>query len=328
MVLWRLWLVAVWPQSLPCRPDRHSHGCVRRAIPASARASASLLPTPRRGSRSQTMGCRATPRVDTPSGSPASRTCSARKPDSWHTAVCDRAVTTGGVQLSEIGPDREEVVAIQISKPTALRVIAAASLALLAACCGGSGKSPANGATLSQNPMQAAFRYSACMRNHGVTNFPDPQVVNHNGEHGIRIQDVGPKALPSSPPPQRRARESCPRRAATERRKRPTEAHPARGRTVVRQVRAQPWCDQLPGSDRAGRPIDRDGPGPGNQRALAGSSKGRAGVPAGVARRAHPREGQGGAQQRQRLSLRRARRQRVASTRAAVASPERIAPSM
>jgi hypothetical protein len=105
-------------------------------------------------------------------------------------------VTTGGVQLGEIGLDREEVVAMQISKPTARRAIAVASLALMAAGCGGSGKSPTNGSTLSQNPVQAAFKYSACMRNHGVTNFPDPQVFNHNGEHGVRIQAVGPKSSP------------------------------------------------------------------------------------------------------------------------------------
>jgi hypothetical protein len=85
---------------------------------------------------------------------------------------------------------------MQINKPTALRAIAIASLALLAAGCGGSGKSPTNGSTLSQKPVQAAFKYSACMRNHGVTNFPDPQVINDNGEHGVRIQAVGPKGSP------------------------------------------------------------------------------------------------------------------------------------
>jgi hypothetical protein len=105
-------------------------------------------------------------------------------------------VTGRGVQLGEIGPDREEVVAMQINKPTALRAIAAASLALLAVGCGGSGKSPTNGSTQSQDPAQAAFKYSACMRNHGVTNFPDPQVFNQNGEHGVRIQAVGPKGSP------------------------------------------------------------------------------------------------------------------------------------
>lgn len=88
------------------------------------------------------------------------------------------------------------VVVIQISKPTALRAIAIASLTLLAAGCGGSGKPPTTGVGPSQNPVQAAFKYSACMRNHGVTNFPDPHVVNHNGEHGISIQAVGPKGSP------------------------------------------------------------------------------------------------------------------------------------
>jgi hypothetical protein len=85
---------------------------------------------------------------------------------------------------------------MQISKPTTLRAIAIASLSLLAAGCGGSGKSPTTGAGPSRNPVQAAFKYSACMRNHGVTNFPDPQVVNHNGEHGVAIHAVGPKSSP------------------------------------------------------------------------------------------------------------------------------------
>ncbi len=85
---------------------------------------------------------------------------------------------------------------MQSSKSIALQAIAIASLAPLAAGCGGSGKSPTSGSTQSQNPVQAAFKYSACMRNHGVTNFPDPQAVNHNGEQGIRIQAVGPKSSP------------------------------------------------------------------------------------------------------------------------------------
>ncbi len=85
---------------------------------------------------------------------------------------------------------------MQFSKPTALRALAIASLTLLVAGCGGSGKSPTSGPGRSQNPLQAAFRFSACMRDHGVTNFPDPQPINHNGEHGVRIEDVGPKGSP------------------------------------------------------------------------------------------------------------------------------------
>jgi hypothetical protein len=81
---------------------------------------------------------------------------------------------------------------MQISKTSALPAIAIAGLALLVAGCGGSSKSPTI-ASGSQNPVQAAFQYSACMRNHGLTNFPDPVVVNHDGEHGIKIDAVVPK---------------------------------------------------------------------------------------------------------------------------------------
>lgn len=85
---------------------------------------------------------------------------------------------------------------MQMIKPSVLPAIAIASLTLLAAGCGGSGKSPTTGGSPSRNPVQAAFRYSACMRNHGVTNFPDPQVINHDGEQGVHIQAVGPKGSP------------------------------------------------------------------------------------------------------------------------------------
>jgi hypothetical protein len=62
-----------------------------------------------------------------------------------------------------------------------------APAALLAAGCGGSGPTTTARGSQSNNPVQAAYRYSACMRQHGVTDFPDPQVVNNNGEHGIKI---------------------------------------------------------------------------------------------------------------------------------------------
>jgi hypothetical protein len=59
---------------------------------------------------------------------------------------------------------------------TAVAVIAAAGLALLATACGGSpsstgsgGSSNAGGAT-----SQREVAYSQCMRSHGVPNFPDP----------------------------------------------------------------------------------------------------------------------------------------------------------
>jgi hypothetical protein len=60
----------------------------------------------------------------------------------------------------------------------------AAALAVIVAACGGSKNPPAS--TVSGNSPQdkgarAAYRFSACMRSHGVSNFQDPHVhVNGN----------------------------------------------------------------------------------------------------------------------------------------------------
>jgi len=59
---------------------------------------------------------------------------------------------------------------------------ASAAVALALAGCGGSGHSPPT--TAGGKPGaggQAAYRYAACMRNHGVTGFPDPKVSVGNG---------------------------------------------------------------------------------------------------------------------------------------------------
>lgn len=61
-----------------------------------------------------------------------------------------------------------------------LTVSAVAGLfALLIAACGGANKPPADtvsGHSSQDNGAQDAYRYSACMRTHGVTNFQDPHV--------------------------------------------------------------------------------------------------------------------------------------------------------
>jgi hypothetical protein len=72
----------------------------------------------------------------------------------------------------------------------AAAIIAAAALALLAACSGsspssaGSGSSPLAGGS-SSSP--SAVAYSACMRSHGVPNFPDPGsgggIPKDDGQH-------------------------------------------------------------------------------------------------------------------------------------------------
>jgi hypothetical protein len=83
---------------------------------------------------------------------------------------------------------------------------AVASGALLLAGCGGSTPTAAGTGTTGPNQSggpspgqaaQAAFKYSACMRNHGVTNFPDPKVSTSPGQ--VRIAMMAPANLNSSP---------------------------------------------------------------------------------------------------------------------------------
>ena len=65
-----------------------------------------------------------------------------------------------------------------------------ALVAALAAGCGSNGptststnnQSAQNG---SQNPAEAAFAYTRCMRSHGVSNFPDPHVSVSPGHAAV-----------------------------------------------------------------------------------------------------------------------------------------------
>jgi hypothetical protein len=62
-----------------------------------------------------------------------------------------------------------------------LTVVACLGGVLLAGCGGSSKPSGAGSSGSSRKPFTAvAYEYPACMRDHGVTNFPDPQV---NGNH-------------------------------------------------------------------------------------------------------------------------------------------------
>lgn len=70
-------------------------------------------------------------------------------------------------------------------------VLAALALAAAAAGCGGSsppGTATSAGAQSGSGPgngIQAAYRYSRCMRAHGVPSFPDPKVIHHDNGIGI-----------------------------------------------------------------------------------------------------------------------------------------------
>jgi hypothetical protein len=60
-----------------------------------------------------------------------------------------------------------------MNKASVLLAVSAAALALTAAGCGGSGAS--NSSSSSSNPtLERAVKYAQCMRENGVTNFPDP----------------------------------------------------------------------------------------------------------------------------------------------------------
>jgi hypothetical protein len=71
---------------------------------------------------------------------------------------------------------------------TPLRLTLALAAALLAAGCGSNAPHTTSaGQTQSFSSFVAeAFKHAQCMRSHGVPNYPDPVVVNTNGEQGIR----------------------------------------------------------------------------------------------------------------------------------------------
>jgi hypothetical protein len=69
--------------------------------------------------------------------------------------------------------------------------VAAACCSLLAAGCGASSNNPGSGATLSSHGIAAdAYRYAACMRKHGVPNFPDPKVSTGPTSGSVKVAIV------------------------------------------------------------------------------------------------------------------------------------------
>jgi hypothetical protein len=60
--------------------------------------------------------------------------------------------------------------------------------------CGGSGSPPPSAGTAGPpNFARAAYRYAACMRQHGVP-VPDPQVSNQGGHQSVRIEAISPNS--------------------------------------------------------------------------------------------------------------------------------------
>lgn len=77
------------------------------------------------------------------------------------------------------------------------RVSAIASVALIAAGCGSASPTSSTTPQSPQSDVAAAFKYSSCMRGHGVTNFPDPQVTSSASHQSIRL--VVPRSLAPAP---------------------------------------------------------------------------------------------------------------------------------
>ena len=73
----------------------------------------------------------------------------------------------------------------------ALAFLAAAAAAMIAAGCGGnspsSGSASGAAAAAKGGPGESAFQFSACMRNHGVSNFPDPKVTTSANGTSVAI---------------------------------------------------------------------------------------------------------------------------------------------
>jgi len=76
-----------------------------------------------------------------------------------------------------------------------------ASVAAVAALAAGCGSSPSNHTTVGSSPpanfASAAYKFSSCMRAHGVANFPDPKVTSSPGHQSVGI--AVPEAAGSSP---------------------------------------------------------------------------------------------------------------------------------
>jgi hypothetical protein len=85
--------------------------------------------------------------------------------------------------MRTIQPPRTNLLSVTRTQSRRAKPLAAAiaSIALLAAGCGSSSPSSPNAASAASFTA-AAFKYSSCMRNHGLSSFADPTMTDHNGQ--------------------------------------------------------------------------------------------------------------------------------------------------
>jgi hypothetical protein len=94
-------------------------------------------------------------------------------------------------------PHRTRSPALAVRHAAILSAFAIATLTAVISGCGSSSPSQSTAAAPPQNIVNDAFKYSACMRNHGVSGFPDPKVSSSNGD--TRIALMAPSSTVSSP---------------------------------------------------------------------------------------------------------------------------------
>jgi hypothetical protein len=80
-----------------------------------------------------------------------------------------------------------------------MRYLVIISAALVAAACASSPSSPNTSGSTSNNPADAAFRYASCIRDHGVSDFPDPQVKTTPGGGAVAVSQAVPAGAGLSP---------------------------------------------------------------------------------------------------------------------------------
>lgn len=108
------------------------------------------------------------------------------------------------IQPSE--PNRRFAVPAQ-SRRAELLAAAIAGLALLAAGCGASSPNDSNAGSPASFAA-AAFKYSSCMRHHGLSSFPDPTMTDHDGQQVAYLTAT----IPVDPSPAfKNAQQACQR---------------------------------------------------------------------------------------------------------------------
>jgi hypothetical protein len=100
--------------------------------------------------------------------------------------------------MQTIQPTHPNLLSTALTRPrrATLLAVTIASVALLAAGCGSSSPGgPNTGSPASFTT--AAFKFASCMRDHGLSSFPDPSMTDHDGQQVAYLPT--PDSLMASP---------------------------------------------------------------------------------------------------------------------------------